>query len=397
MSLTRRTFVQSVGIGAAGALAGSYIGARGRENAIWSAFEPTLEAIKPGVICLASNENPVGPGKTVLDAVRAAFGAEGRTPGRYDFGGGGQLIELIAKKFNVKTENVVLGCGSTQILRSATHLFTAKDKPLVGTIPTYEECAGYAEMMGAPVRGVSLDSEFKIDLGKMAAASKGAGLIFYCNPNNPTATYVGAKATREFLAMIARESPGTTVLVDEAYFDYVTDPDHDTHVPVAIDNPRVIVARTFSKAYGMAGLRIGYAIGHKDTIKQMAEFDAGTGSSSLNVLAMRAAIAALEQDPNHIVAERARNTAARDFTMKWFADRGMKPTDSQANFMFVNIGRPAKAFRDACREKGILVARDFPPFEKTHCRISYGTMEEMQKAVAVFGEVLGKKETSQAA
>ena len=80
--------------------------------------------------------------------------------------------------------------------------------------------------------------------------------------------------------------------------------------------------------------------------------------------------------------------------MKWFADRGMKPTDSQANFMFVNIGRPAKDFRDACKAKGVLVARDFPPFEKTHCRISFGTMDEMQKALAVFGEVLGKPATA---
>src|SRR5438445_11316062 len=245
MPLTRRTFDRRVGIGAAGAMAGSYISARGRENFIWSALEPTLEALQPGVICLASNENPVGPGKTVLDAVRAAFGPEGRTPGRYDFGGGGQLIELIAKKFNVKEENIVLGCGSTQILRSATHLFTAKDKPLVGTIPTYEECAGYAEMMGAPVRGVSLDSEFRIDLDKMAAAAKGAGLVFYCNPNNPTATYVGAKATREYLAAVAKTSPDTTVLVDEAYFEYVTDQDHDTHIPIAIDIPAYIDAWTY--------------------------------------------------------------------------------------------------------------------------------------------------------
>jgi histidinol-phosphate aminotransferase len=396
MPLTRREFVQTVGIGAAGAMAGSYIGARGRENSVWS-FEQRLEALPPGVICLASNENPVGPGKTVLDAVKAAFGAEGRTPGRYDFGGAPQLIELIAKKFNVKTENVALGCGSTQILRSATHLFTAKDKPLVGTIPTYEECAGYAEMMGAPVRGVSLDSEFKIDLDKMAAAAKGAGLIFYCNPNNPTATYVGAKASRDFFAKINRESPDTTILVDEAYFDYVTNPDHDTHVPIAIENPRVIVARTFSKAYGMAGLRIGYAIGHQDTIKKMAEFDGGSGTGSLNVLAMRAAIAAIQQDASFVTAERARNTAVRDFTAKWFADRGMKPTDAQANFMFVNIGRPVKEFREACKAKGVLVARDFPPFEKTHCRISFGTLDEMKKAVGVFGEVLGKAATSQAA
>ncbi|HTM24085.1 MAG TPA: aminotransferase class I/II-fold pyridoxal phosphate-dependent enzyme [Vicinamibacterales bacterium] len=383
--LTRRRFVQTVGIGAA-----AYIGARGRENSIWSAFETPVEALEPGVICLASNENPLGPGTEVLDAVKTAFGPTGAVPGRYS-GSARDLIDAIAKKQGVKPENVVLGCGSTQILRSATHLFTAKDKALVGTIPTYEECAGYAEMMGHPVRPVPLDADFKIDLGKFADAANGAGLVFYCNPNNPTATYVGARATREFLAKISKDSPDTTVLVDEAYFDYVTDPDHDTHIPIAVENPRVIVARTFSKAYGMAGLRIGYAVGHPETIKKMADWDAGSGTSSLNVLAMRAAIVAIQRDASVVAAERARNTAVRDFTMKWFADRGMKPTDSQANFMFVNIGRPAKGFRDACKAKGVLVARDFPPFEKTHCRISYGTMDEMKKAVAVFEQVLAQK------
>ena len=386
--LTRRTFVQAAGFGAA-----AFIGARGRENSLWSLVEPTLEAIEPGVICLASNENPAGPGATVLDAVKTAFGPAGGRPGRYD-GSSGALIEAIAKKNGVKPENVVLGCGSTQILRSCTHLFTAKDKPLVGTIPTYEECAGYAEMMGHPVRAVALDANFKIDLDKFAAAAKGAGLVFYCNPNNPTATYVGARATRDFLAQVAKDSPDTYVLVDEAYFDYVTDPDHATHIPIAIENPHVIVARTFSKAYGMAGLRMGYAVGHPDTIKKMAEWDAGGGTSSLNVLAMRGGLAAIQQDASFITAERARNTGVRDFTMKWFSDRGMKPTDSQANFMFVNIGRPAKEFRDACRARGVLVARDFPPFEKTHCRISFGTMDEMKKAVAVFEDVLKKKATA---
>jgi histidinol-phosphate aminotransferase len=385
--LTRRAFVRTVGAGTAGALTASFIGARGREHSIWSAFETPLEALEPGVICLASNENPLGPGAAVLDAVRAAFGPTGALPGRYS-GGGGALIEALAKKHGVKTENVVLGCGSTQILRSATHLFTAPDKPLVGTIPTYEECAGYAGLMGHPVKAVGLDSEFRIDLDAFAAASKGAGLVFYCNPNNPTATYVGARATREFLARVNRESPETTILVDEAYFDYVTDPDHDTHIPIAVDNPRVLVARTFSKAFGMAGLRIGYAVGHKDSIKKMSEWEAGTGTGSLNVLALHGALAAVQQDPSVTAAERARNKEVRDFARKWFTDRGMKPTDSQANFMFVNIGRPVKEFRDSCRAKGVLVARDFPPFEKTHCRLSFGTMDEMRKAVAVFENAL---------
>jgi histidinol-phosphate aminotransferase len=393
MALSRRQFVQTVGIGAGAALTSSVWG-RGRENSVWSAFEPDLQAVERGVICIASNENPVGPGPKVLDALRKVL--EGGTrPGRYS-NQMGDLTEAIAGHFKVKTESVLLGEGSTEILRAATQIFTSKTKALVGTIPTYEECAGYAELIGNPVKGVKLNSEFKIDLDAMLAAAKGAGLVFYCNPNNPTATYVGAKATRDFLTKLIAASPETTVLVDEAYFDYVTDPDHETHAMFALEHPQVIVARTFSKAYGMAGLRQGYAIAHPDTIKKLRQWTAAGGSGSLNVFGMNAATVAIGQDASFTANERKRNAAVRDFTMKWFADRGMKPTDCQANFMFVNIGTPAKAFREACRAKGVMVARDFPPFHQTHARISLGTMEEMQKAVQVFGDVLGKKSTAAA-
>src|SRR5687768_4147758 len=395
MALTRRNFVRTVGIGAAGAVTGSFIAARGRENSIWSALEAPLHAAQSEVIIISSNENPMGPGPKVLDAIRAAFGADGSRPGRYS-GSSRDLTDALAAKHGVKPDNIVLGCGSTQILRTVTHVFTAKDKPLVATIPTYEECADYATLMGNKVIGVSLNSEFQPDLDKFADAAKGAGLVFYCNPSNPSSTYVGARATRDFLAKLNSQSPDTTILVDEAYFEYVTNPDHETFIPLAVQNPRVIVARTFSKAYGMAGLRIGYAVGHPETIKKMAEWDAGAGTSSMNVLAMHGAIAAIQQDDAFITNERARNAAVRDFTMKWFADRGMKPADSQANFMFVNIGRPAAEFRAACAAKGVRVARDFPPFQKTHCRIAFGTMDEMQRAVKVFAEVLGKPATAAA-
>ncbi len=398
MSLSRRRFVQTVGIGAGAALS-SNIWGRGRENSLWSMLEPDLQAVERGVVCLASNENPVGPGKVVLDTLRTLL--EGGTkPGRYS-NQAGDLQDAVAAKFakqNVKRENVLLSEGSTEILRAATQVFTSKTKSLVGTIPTYEECAGYAELLGNKVKGVKLNSEFKIDLDAYLAAAKGAGLVFYCNPNNPTSTYVGAKATRDFIAKLNAASPETTILIDEAYFDYVTDADHETHAAIAAENPRVIVARTFSKAYGMAGLRQGYAIAHPDTIKKMRDWTASSGAGSLNVFGMAAATATLAQDADGAFTknERARNKAVRDFSMKWFADRGMKPADCQANFMFVNIGTPAKEFRDACRAKNVLVARDFPPFEKTMARITLGTMEEMQKAVAVFGDVLGKKSTSAA-
>jgi histidinol-phosphate aminotransferase len=393
MALSRRHFVQTAAVGAGAALT-SNIWGRGRENSVWSAFDAKLEAVDKGVICIASNENPVGPGKKVMDSLRALLEG-GARPGRYS-NGTGPLTEAICAHFKVKPENVLLSEGSTEILRAATQVFTAKTKPLVGTIPTYEECAGYAELIGNPVRGVKLSSEFKIDLDPFLAASKGAGLVFYCNPNNPTATYVGAKATRDFLQKLHSASPETTVLVDEAYFDYVTDPDHETHVPIAVENPRVIVARTFSKAYGMAGLRQGYAIAHADTIKKLRPWVGSSGAGSLNVFGMAAATVAIAQDASFTTNERARNKAVRDIATKWFNERGMKPTDCQANFMFVNIGTPAKAFREACRAKGVMVARDFPPFEKTHARITLGTMEEMTKALQVFGEVLAKKSTAAA-
>ena len=143
-------------------------------------------------------------------------------------------------------------------------------------------------------------------------------------------------------------------------------------MPIAVENPRVIVARTFSKAYGMAGLRRATPSATPTRSRRCGRGTAARGTGSLNVFGMAAAIAAIEQDATARSPRTSatRNKAVRDFTMKWFADRGMKPTDSQANFMFVNIGTPAKEFRDACRAKGVLVARDFPPFEKTHCRAS---------------------------
>ena len=183
---------------------------------------------------------------------------------------------------------------------------------------------------------------------------------------------------------VRKASPDTAILLDEAYHDYVTDSSYETAIPLAMNTPNVFVARTFSKAYGMAGMRIGYAIGMTDTVKPLAMLKM---PYNVSVLGVAAAIASLN-DPKHIDDERARNTEVRAFTVKALQEMGAKPTDSQANFLFVDIQRPAKEFRDACAKSGVMVGRDFPPFEKTHCRISIGTMDEMQKAVDVFRAAL---------
>src|SRR5205085_7093987 len=166
----------------------------------------------------------------------------------------------------------------------------------------------------------------KLDVDQMiAAASKGAGLIFFNNPNNPTATVHGAKTVADFVERVRRASPDTVSLIDEAYHDYVTDPAYQTAVPLALSTPNVFVARTFSKAYGMAGMRIGYAIGMPATIKKLDQLKM---PYNISVFGVAAAIASLN-DPQHIADESQRNTEVRAFTVKALQDMGAKPADSQ--------------------------------------------------------------------
>jgi histidinol-phosphate aminotransferase len=145
------------------------------------------------------------------------------------------------------------------------------------------------------------------------------------------------------------------------------------------------MTRTFSKAFGMAGMRMGYAIGQPDTVSRVRR---AWGLGSINDLQAIAGVAAL-QDTAHMEWERQENRRIREWTLGQFKEMGYDAPDSQTNFVFVNIGRPAAGFRDACRTQGVAVGRDFPPMEQTHARISLGTMDDMQRAMRVFRQVLG--------
>ncbi len=385
--LSRRKFVQEVGAGVAGATAAAMVSARGREALAGSWIEESLPSEYAGEIILSSNENPLGPPKAVLGAVRGALGAEGLPAGRYPFGLFFGMKQPLAGKLRVKPDNLFVGLGSTQILTNATELLCSRDRHLVSPVPTYEECAGHAERLGPPIKTVSLDAGQRIDLDAVVDASKGAGLVYYSNPNNPTATLHSASDSTQFIHDVLQRSPDTTVLVDEAYHDYVTDPSHGTLMALAAENPRVIVTRTFSKAYGMAGLRIGYAVAHPDTIKKLNAWNGFELFPSL--LAMKGLLAALGQDAD-IEKESARNQKVRDYTGEFFRGAGYELTESQTNFIFVNVRRPIKEFQAACKEKGVLVGRPFEPLT-SYARISMGTMEEMKQATKVFAEVLGAK------
>ena len=258
--LTRRTFVQTRRHRRRRRAATLDRRARPREQPVGGVRADAASASSPASICLSSNENPHGArARPCSTRSRPRSARPARAPGRYSTRTGA-LIDAIAKKFNIKPENIVLGCGSTQILRSATHLFTATDKA--------------ARRHDSDLRGVR---RLRGDDGPSGPrASRSTPTSRSISTRSPTPrrapgwsstairttrrrpTSARARRASSSRKVAKRRRPTRTMLVDEAYFDYVTDPDHDTHIPLAVEDPHVIVARTFSKAYGMAGLRMGY-------------------------------------------------------------------------------------------------------------------------------------------
>ncbi|HMJ84051.1 MAG TPA: aminotransferase class I/II-fold pyridoxal phosphate-dependent enzyme [Vicinamibacterales bacterium] len=387
MSLSRRRFFGNLGVGSVGLLSAPFIIGRGREA---MAFEAAT--VQPpddgGFIRISSNENARGPGKKTIDALRNAISP--RVGRGYPPDYTGDLAATIADIYGVGRDHVIVGTGSGPILEAATRAFCSAQKPLVTAAPTYGTCDQAARRIGAPVKMITVDKSLGLDTDAMAEAAKGAGMIFFCNPNNPTGTVHNAAAVEKFVRRVKQSSPETRILIDEAYIDYTHDAAVKTAVPLAKELSGVLVSRSFSKAHGMAGLRLGYAIGQPETMKTIAS---AWNLGSVNTLTAAAGIASL-RDPKHIEEERAENARVRDFTREAFKSMGYEAADCHTNCIFVDLKRPAKDFRDACAALKVSVGRDFPPFEKTHSRITLGTMDEMRQAVQVFRKVLTASSTS---
>ena len=376
MSVSRRRFVQLLGAGSAASLVAPGIVGRGLEARMSRPRD--LRGPAEGAIRLDSNENPNGADRAALDAIVAALSVANRYPDDAAM----ELRKAIAAAQQVELANIALGCGSTDILRACVQAYTSPTRHLVTAAPTYEAPGREAKILGHPAREVPVRGDLRLDLDAMAEAARGAGLVYVCNPNNPTATVHGKAAIDRFVDQVLGHTPDCAVLLDEAYHEYVDDPSYATAIPVALANPRVIVARTFSKVHGLAGVRVGYAVAHRDAI---AVVDPRTLDIGINVLGAVAARTSLGV-AGRIGRETSLNRAARDFTLRFFGDAGYVPTPSQANFVMVDIKRDVKAFRQACRARGVLIGRPFPPLT-THARVSIGTMDEMQRATAVFREL----------
>jgi histidinol-phosphate aminotransferase len=383
MSLSRRSFFRTAGAAGVGLISSDLVGARGREARVATIESPAVGIAQQGTqarraIKISSNENAYGPGPAALDAARSMLGpVTGRYPANVP-----DLTTAIARQFGVEPQNVLIGTGSGEVIEAAVKAFTSANRPLVSALPTWESPARTARQIKAAVRDIAVDRDLKLDLAATAAAAKGAGLVFFCNPNNPTGTVHSKAAVTKFVEETLAASPNTTILLDEAYYDFVVDPSYATGVPLAMKYPRVLVTRTFSKVHGMAGLRVGYAIGHPDTLKAIAPHKTG----ELNVLSAAAAGASI-QDTAHIAKQREQIRATLETTVQTFKEAGCRVSDSQANFILVDVKRPAKEFREACERMGVLIGRDFPPLTNW-ARVSIGTADEMRVANDVFKKVL---------
>jgi histidinol-phosphate aminotransferase len=374
-SASRRAFVRTLGL-TAGASASALVTSRGREAVAAGAGA----AQRTGVIYLDSNENPNGPGVRALDAIRGALPRSHRYP--YDEQDA--LTAAIAAHHGVKRSEVILGCGSAEVLRMSMQAFASRARSLVTAAPTFEGPRRHATAFSVPVQAVPVDSALRLDLAAMQLQAQRAGVVYLCNPNNPTGTVLGASAVAAFVERLAKTSPQTAVVVDEAYHEYVEDAAYKTSVPLAVARRNVIVSRTFSKIHGIAGLRCGYAVAHAETIEALARFKLETSVNLLAIAAARSAIA----DRARVERERTLNREAREQAAGMFAAIGYPPSPSTTNFFMVDLRRDARVFREACARAGVFVGRPFPPLTN-FVRISVGTMEEMQRAASVFKRVLG--------
>jgi histidinol-phosphate aminotransferase len=241
MSVSRRNFIASLGVGGAGVMALPLVTSRGRESLY--AFQQVqgtsgtaarradrLMASRAGMIRIDSNENPNGPGQSVYDAIKGALGTSNRYPTQSE----DDLIDAIARSHGVKPENVLLGCGSGELLRASVQAFTSADRALVSPAPTFESSAGFARFIGSKIIEPGVESSsLKFDLQAMSDAARGAGLVYFCNPNNPTSTVHTNAEVTAYIADVNKRSPETTILIDEAYHEYVAAPGYATSVPLA--------------------------------------------------------------------------------------------------------------------------------------------------------------------
>jgi histidinol-phosphate aminotransferase len=325
-----------------------------------------------GPIRLCFNENPFGMSPKAKDALMGNWAQHTWyvPPIREE------IRETFAKHVGVPADHVLVTQGSSEVLSILALAYNMSGGEIVAPWPTFEDLPRWGETLGAKVHKVPLDHRLDHDLYQMDQKINGSTkLVFVCNPNNPTSNLGDDKALREFVSNAAKR---TTVIVDEAYYDFVDMPGYKSMTDLVLKGENIIVSRTASKIHGLAGLRVGFAVARPDIIKKLGQYVSGDP----NVFGLTAANASL-MDTEYQAFVKAKNTQGRQMLLDAVTKLGKKVAPSQTNFVFFEAGKPVEQMQKYFADKGFTIGRAFPPYNDW-CRVSIGTPEEMAQFCAAL-------------
>lgn len=386
-SIARRRFMGNVAaiLGYAGlAPLGMAAQTRSRQTTATAKTAADKKVDYDKLVKLANNENPYGPSDAVMKAMTDAW----KYANRYAYPDGG-IVEAIAEHHGVKPANILLGCGSSEILKIVDDAFLPDHKLVVGVDPTYETVYRYATNSKAKAIALPLTKTYDADMQAIIRATqlnaRDVGLVYICNPNNPTGRIVPKQEIKLLLDSIPQD---ITVFIDEAYHHFVDDPNYEPSIKYVSEGRKVIVARTFSKIAGLAGMRLGYAVAPPEIIDQLRPFIV---SYNTNAVVKHGGVAALK-DTSYEAKMKRLNKQVRDKTTNELTAMGFEVIPSQTNFFMVHVKKDATQLGEEFLKRDILIGRKFPPMNDW-LRVSVGTEEEMNRFLKAFKEIVSSQKT----
>ena len=328
------------------------------------------------IVKLASNENPLPP----FPEVSAAIAEIASGVNRYPDSGCFELTRAVSGATGIPEESLWFGAGSSELLSAVARAVGGAGTSFVFGWPSFAMYPVNAGLGGAEAIHVPLDGEQRYDLDAMAGAIRAdTTLVFVCNPNNPTGTY---RSHADVTAFIEGVDPDVLVIVDEAYAEYVVADDYESAIPLALERPNVVVARTFSKMYGLAGLRVGYMVGGSATLGSLKRAQL---PFSVNNLAQVAAMKSLEF-PDRVAERVKENREGVAVLERELAARGIEVAPTQTNFIWTRLGSDAAAMSEKLMQRGVIVR----PLAAEWTRVSVGTHDENGRFISALDDVLSE-------
>ncbi|MFV3405226.1 MULTISPECIES: pyoverdine biosynthesis transaminase PtaA [Pseudomonas] len=336
----------------------------------WASQTPT-SASQDGPVQINFNESPWGPCSAARKAMQDGIAQSGRYPYKAQY----RLIDLFAERHDLPSAHVGVFCGSKLALQHAVMAFTGP-RSLVIAEPSYEAPVEAAKGHGAPVHSVPLNKHHAHDIDAMLAADAQAGMIYVCNPNNPTGTLT---PRRDIERLLMRKPAGSVVVIDEAYIHFSDAP---SCLDLVKEHPDLLVLQTFSKLYGMAGARLGLAIGQAPLLARLEVFDGDNVAPASTLLAGLASL----QDPQLVAQRKRDNARLRDHTIAWLGERGWRCTASHANCFMIDLRSHAQPLIERLAREQVLVGRVWPSWPHW-MRVSVGDENDMRRFREAFAKV----------